>query len=61
MKLYLASQSPRRLQLLQQIGYAPEIVHADVPEVREARETPMHYSVRVAKLKAQAGLIGLGC
>jgi septum formation protein len=55
MKLYLASQSPRRLSLLQQIGYAPEIIHTDVPEVRATDETPVQYGSRVALLKAKAG------
>jgi septum formation protein len=55
MKLYLASQSPRRLSLLQQIGYAPEIIHTDVPEVRAGDETPAQYGARVALMKAKAG------
>ncbi len=54
--LYLASQSPRRKQLLEQLGVAFELLHVGVPEVRAAGETPEDYVNRVARAKAMAGL-----
>ena len=53
--LVLASASPRRLQLLQQIGMTPaDIDPADVDETPRARELPPHYARRVAAEKAAA-------
>lgn len=57
--LYLASQSPRRRELLAQIGVPFEIVDVDVPEVRGAEESPRAYVERVAREKARAGLQGV--
>ena len=57
--LYLASQSPRRRQLLEQIGVAFTPVDVDVPERREPGELPLHYVSRVARDKARAGMAGL--
>lgn len=54
--LYLASQSPRRRELLAQIGAAFEIVDAEVPEARAPEEPPRMYVERVARAKARAGL-----
>lgn len=54
--LYLASQSPRRRELLAQIGVAFEVVDVDVPEVPGAGESPHAYVERVACAKARAGL-----
>lgn len=54
--LYLASQSPRRRELLAQIGAVFEIVDIDVPEARAQDEPPRAYVERVARAKAQAGL-----
>jgi septum formation protein len=54
--LHLASQSPRRRELLAQIGVPFEIVEVDVPEVRGADEAPRAYIERVACAKARAGL-----
>jgi len=54
--LHLASQSPRRRELLAQIGVPFEIVEVDVPEVRGADEAPRAYVERVACAKARAGL-----
>jgi len=36
--LYLASQSPRRRALLQQLGVEPGLLDVDVPEVRQPGE-----------------------
>lgn len=54
--LYLASKSPRRRELLRQIGVRFEVVDVDVPEVREPRESPHAYVERVARAKARSGL-----
>jgi septum formation protein len=57
--LYLASQSPRRRELLQQLGVAYAALDVDVPEVRAAGEPPQDYVSRVARDKAQDGLASL--
>lgn len=57
--LYLASQSPRRRELLQQLGVAYRALDVDVPEVRGGDETPEAYVSRVARDKAHAGLASL--
>jgi septum formation protein len=54
--LFLASQSPRRRQLLEQIGQAFEVLTLDLPEVRAPGESPDAYVRRVAGEKARAGL-----
>lgn len=54
--LYLASRSPRRRQLLAQLGLAFEVVDVEVPEVRAVAEPPGAYVARVARAKARAGL-----
>ncbi len=54
--LYLASQSPRRRELLQQIGVAHQVVSADVAEVPRTQESPSDYVQRLAREKAEAGL-----
>lgn len=57
--LYLASQSPRRRQLLEQLGVAFSVLAVDVPELRSAGESPRDYVSRVARDKARAGLAAL--
>lgn len=53
--LVLASASPRRLQLLQQVGICPTAVDpADVDETPQRRELPPHYARRVALDKLAA-------
>ena len=54
--LWLASQSPRRRELLAQVGVAFEAIDVGVPEVRGAKEFPQAYVERVAREKARAGL-----
>jgi septum formation protein len=58
-KIYLASGSPRRRELLQQIGVPFEVVKTDLLEVRQAGETPLDYVQRLALEKAHAGLAGI--
>lgn len=57
--LYLASQSPRRRDLLAQLGATFSVLNVDVPEQRAATETPRAYVERVARDKARAGLASL--
>jgi len=57
--LYLASQSPRRRQLLGQIGIRFDTIEVDVPEIRAPGEAPADYVSRVAREKAGAGLLKL--
>lgn len=55
--IFLASQSPRRRELLRQIGVAFDVLDVDVPEQREPGESPEDYVSRVAREKAGAGLL----
>ena len=57
--LYLASQSPRRRQLLEQLGVDFAVIDVDVPEQRAPGESPRDYVSRVAREKARAGLQSL--
>lgn len=51
----LASASPRRVQLLAQLGITPtEIIPADIDETPLANELPLAYVARVACSKAKA-------
>jgi len=56
MSFYLASASPRRHELLTQIGVRFDVVNVDVDETPLAEESPEDYVQRVALAKAQAGL-----
>ncbi len=55
--LYLASQSPRRRELLEQIGVRFGLLPLDIPELRLPGEPPEDYVSRVAREKAGAGLL----
>ncbi|MEI7037773.1 Maf family protein [Fulvimonas yonginensis] len=57
--LYLASRSPRRRELLLQLGVDHAVLEVDVPEQRAADESPERYVSRVAHDKARAGLATL--
>lgn len=57
--LYLASQSPRRRELLERLGLRFGSVDVDVPEVHAPGEPPADYVSRVAREKAGAGLLKL--
>jgi len=53
--LVLASASPRRLELLRQVGIEPaEIDPADIDETPGPRELPRLYALRMAKAKLAA-------
>ena len=59
-KLILASASPRRRDLLAQIGYVPDsILPANIDESEGARETPTALAYRLATQKAVALSDGL--
>lgn len=53
--LYLASQSPRRRELLTQMGVDFDTLSVDVVEQRQPGETPADYVERLARDKALAG------
>jgi len=53
--IYLASASPRRQELLTQIGVRFELLKVTVPEVPAAGEKPQDFVQRVALEKARAG------
>lgn len=53
--LYLASQSPRRRELLTQIGVPHRVIRVDVDEVPQPNEQPSVYVQRLALEKARAG------
>lgn len=54
--LYLASRSPRRIDLLSRLGVDFRALELDVPEVRAEGEAAADYVARVALDKARAGL-----
>ena len=62
-RIYLASRSPRRQELLRQIGVDFELLrlrsapgrHRDVVEETRDGEPPLHYVERIARTKAAVG------
>lgn len=53
-RLILASGSPRRLALLEQVGIVPDsLAPADIDETPQRRERPRHLAQRLAHTKAQ--------
>ncbi len=53
--IYLASQSPRRRELLSQIGVHHTVVGANINETPLPDEAPAEYVIRMALEKARAG------
>jgi septum formation protein len=53
--IYLASRSPRRRELLAQIGVKFEVIEVDVDEAVVAGESARDYVERLAHAKARAG------
>jgi len=53
--IYLASRSPRRRELLAQIGVRFEVIEVEVDEDPAAGEPARDYVERLARAKAQAG------
>ena len=52
--IILASQSPRRVALLKQMGIACLVMPADIDETVLSGESPSHYVLRLAEQKALA-------
>jgi septum formation protein len=52
LRVILASQSPRRRELLRQVGIDHEVMPADVDETYLAHESPAPHAERLARLKA---------
>jgi septum formation protein len=59
-RVYLASGSPRRSELLAQIGIEFDKLTIDVDESRLIDEMPLDYVQRIAQVKAKAGWAALG-
>lgn len=57
--LYLASQSPRRRELLQQIGVVHAVINATISEQPDVGEAAVDYVQRLAREKAAAGFAQL--
>ncbi len=55
-KIYLASRSPRRAEILSQLGLSFKVMPADIDESVRAHELPEIYVVRLAEEKAMACL-----
>ena len=53
--LYLASQSPRRRELLTQVGFSFTVISVDINEATVPNESAEKYVARLAKEKAIAG------
>ncbi|MFH0257473.1 Maf family protein [Vibrio rumoiensis] len=54
---YLASGSPRRKELLTQLGYQFNIVVPNIEEQQQPNELPLEYVERLSRQKAQAGVV----
>ena len=54
MKLVLASQSPRRREILERAGFEFTVRVAGVPEELQAGESPVEYVRRLSRSKAEA-------
>ena len=57
--IFLASQSPRRQELLAQLQVTFDVIEVNVHEQRQQGEAPWDYVNRVAREKAGAGLLQL--
>ncbi|NBX85297.1 MAG: septum formation protein Maf [Gammaproteobacteria bacterium] len=53
-KIYLASKSPRRRALLEQMNISFDILNMDIPEIQRPHETPEQYSYRITHEKLQS-------
>lgn len=54
MKIYLASKSPRRKELLTLMGVDFDLLLVDAPEIIAPNERPEDYSMRITKEKLEA-------
>jgi septum formation protein len=57
--IYLASRSPRRAELLQQIGVRFTVLPSDIDESQLSHEVPADYVLRLARTKSQACVAAL--
>ncbi|MBA3695521.1 MAG: septum formation inhibitor Maf [Methylotenera sp.] len=55
-QIYLASRSPRRVELLKQLGITCQTLPADIDETVLLNESPIDYVIRLARQKAEACL-----
>jgi septum formation protein len=53
LRVVLASRSPRRIELITQLGITPEVVPADIDETPLTGEQPVEYVKRLASSKAR--------
>jgi septum formation protein len=53
-RLVLASASPRRRELLGQVGFVFDVIPAHIPEEPQSGEDPVAYVTRLAREKAEA-------
>lgn len=53
LRVVLASRSPRRIELIAQLGITPEVVPADIDETPQSGEQPAEYVQRLASSKAR--------
>ena len=56
-QIFLASKSPRRRELLEQIGVRYAVIAAELDEIGLPGETAAHYVMRIALGKARAGRV----
>ena len=54
-RIYLSSGSPRRREILEQLGMHLERIHADIDESVLPGESAVAYTERLALSKAEAG------
>jgi nucleoside triphosphate pyrophosphatase len=59
LKIYLASKSPRRKELLRQIGVEFDCLSSEIDESVKDNESPLDYVQRIAQTKAMEGWSGL--
>lgn len=59
-KIILASGSPRRRRLLEQIGIAFEVIPAEIDESLRSGELPSDYTSRIAREKVEAVVLRHG-
>lgn len=58
--IYLASESPRRRELLDQLGVEYQLLSVDIDETPREGEAAVTYVQRLARAKAEAGWQALG-
>ena len=59
MRIILASSSPRRQELLTQLGLGFEVIKPDIDESRRADEDLVEYAERLSREKAEAVIVAL--